>query len=120
MLINVKVLQVDAIIFEGVGQACPKYLGKLAMSLRHLEKGVWNEVRDLIVLPSSDTTLAVFYTFNFLPPLNLFPSQYGIRTKPIFHLISCLFNISLLLVSSYGRSMQVSLFIVLFIIYYVC
>ena len=31
-------LQVDTIIFDGVGQACPKHLDKFRMSLYHLKR----------------------------------------------------------------------------------
>ena len=90
-------LQVDSIIFDGAGQACSKDLGKRAMSLWHLKKEVRNEVRYLTALVGSITALTIYYTSNVLPPLNLFLSQYGIHTKPFFHLINCLCNISLLL-----------------------
>ena len=33
MLKHESLLQVDTIIFDGFGQACPKYLGKFAISL---------------------------------------------------------------------------------------
>ena len=32
------ILQVDSIIFDGFGQACPKYQGKFAISLWHLKE----------------------------------------------------------------------------------
>ena len=89
-------LQVDSIIFDGFGQACPKYLGKFAISLWHLKIEFRNEVRDLTALAGSYTTLTIYYTFKALPPLTLFLSQYGIHTKPFLHLINCLCNISLL------------------------
>ena len=53
--------------------------------------------KDLTALAGSDTTLTIYYTFNILPPLTCFFSQYGIHTKPLLHLINCLCNISLLL-----------------------
>ena len=86
-----KVLQVDAIIFDGVGHAYPKFLCKFVMSLRHLKKEVRNKVRDLTALAGSNTTLTIYYTSNVPPPLNLFLSQYGIHTKPFLHLINCLY-----------------------------
>ena len=39
--------QVGNIIFDGFGQVFPNYLGKFAISLRHLKKEVRNKVRDL-------------------------------------------------------------------------
>ena len=59
-------LQVDSIIFVGVGQACPKYPGQFAMSLLHHKKEVSNDVRDLTALAGSNTTLTI-YTSHFLP-----------------------------------------------------
>ena len=35
--------QVDIIIFDGFGQACPNYLGKFSIPLWHLKKEVRNE-----------------------------------------------------------------------------
>ena len=55
-----------------------------------LRKKVRNEVRDLTALAFSNTTFTIYYTYNVLPPLTLFLSQYGIHTKPFLHLISCL------------------------------
>ena len=37
-------LQVDTIIFDGFGQACPKYPDKSAISLHYFKKEVRNEV----------------------------------------------------------------------------
>ena len=37
-------LQVDSIIFDGFGQACPNGPGKFAISLWHLKKKANNEV----------------------------------------------------------------------------
>ena len=51
LLINVKVfLLVDGIIFDGFGQACPKYPGKFAISQWRLKKEVRNERKDLTAL----------------------------------------------------------------------
>ena len=63
-------LQVDN-IFDEAGQACSKYPNKLAISLWHLKKEVRNKVRDVTALAGSSTTLAIYYTPNVLPPLNL-------------------------------------------------
>ena len=73
-------LQVDTIILDEVGQACLKYPGKFAMSLRHLKKELRNRVMDLTAQAGSNTTQTICYTSNVLPPLNLFLSQYGIHT----------------------------------------
>ena len=51
---------------------------------------------DIFALAGSNTILTIYYTSHVLPSLTLFPSQYGIHTKP-FHLINCLSNISSLL-----------------------
>ena len=82
-------LQVDSIIFDGFGQACPSYPGAFARSLWHLKEEVRKEVRDLDALVGSNTTLTICYASNVLPPLTLFLSQYGIHSKPFFHLINC-------------------------------
>ena len=66
------VLQVDNIIFDGFGQGCPKYPAKFAISLWHLKKEDRDEGRDLTALPGSKADLTIYYTFNVLPPLNLF------------------------------------------------
>ena len=71
-------LKIDSIIFDGFCQACPEYPGKFVLSLLHLKKEVRNEVKDLTALAGSNATLTMYYTSNFLPPLNLFLSQYGI------------------------------------------
>ena len=63
----------------------------------HLKKEVRNEVRDLTALAVSNIALTLYYTSNDLPPLPHFFSQYGIHTKPCFHRINCLCNISSLL-----------------------
>ena len=63
----------------------------------HLKKEVRNEVRDLTALAVSNIALTIYYTSNDLPPLPHFFSQYGIHTKPCFHRINCLCNISSLL-----------------------
>ena len=81
-------LQVDTFIFDGVGQACPKYLDKFAMSLWHLKNEVRNGVRDLTVLATSNT-ITVYYASNVLPPMNLFLPQYEVHVKPLLHLIVC-------------------------------
>ena len=45
MLINMKVFyKLKLLFFDGVGQACLKYLSKFAMSLSHYKKEVRNEV----------------------------------------------------------------------------
>ena len=100
MLINM--IQTDSIIFDGFGQACPKYPGKFAISLWHLKKEVRNEVRDLTVLAGSNT-FTICYTSNILPPLTHFLSQYGVHKKPFLYLIICV-------ILSKGRYMQVDLF----------
>ena len=61
-------LQVHSIIVDRFDQACPKYLGKFAVSLWHFKK--------------EDN----YYTSNILTPLTLFLSQYGIHTKPFLHI----------------------------------
>ena len=43
------------------------------------------------------STITVYFTFNALPPLTLFLSQYGIYTKPFLRLINYVSGISLLL-----------------------
>ena len=53
-------LQDDNIIFDGFGQACPKYADKFAISLQHLKKKVRNEVRDLTALAGSNTAPGLF------------------------------------------------------------
>ena len=60
-------LQVDSIIFDRFGQACPNYQGKFAISLCHLKKEIRNEV-----------TLTVCYESNVLPPLSLFKPKCGL------------------------------------------
>ena len=87
-------LQVDSIIFDGFGQACPKYSYKYVISLWHLKKEVKNEVRDLAALAGSNTTLTIYYTFHVLPPFTLFVCQYGIHTKLFLHVINYVFKIS--------------------------
>ena len=37
-------LQADSIIFDGFGQACPKWPSKFSLSLWHINKKVRNEV----------------------------------------------------------------------------
>ena len=95
MLINM--IQTDSIIFDGFGQACPKYLGKFAISLWHLKKEVRNEVRGLTTLDGSNTTLSIYYASDVLPLFTLFFSQYGIHTKPFSYLINCLYCVSSLI-----------------------
>ena len=51
--------QVDAIVFDGVGQTCPKCPGKFLMSLRHLKKEVRNETTF-----GSNIALTIYYTSN--------------------------------------------------------
>ena len=51
------------------------------MTLLHLKEEVRNEVRDLIALVGLNTTLTNIIYLMFLPPLNLFLSQYRIHTK---------------------------------------
>ena len=87
-----KVFQKLIVLF---GQTCPKYPSKFALSLWHLEKEIRNEVRDLTALAGSNATLVIYYASNFLPPLTLILSQYGIYTKPFLYWINCLCNISL-------------------------
>ena len=69
----------------------------IVISLWHLKKEVKNEVRNLTALPASNTALTIYYVSRVFPPLTLSLTQYGIHTKPFLHLISCLCNISLLL-----------------------
>ena len=90
-------LQVDSIIFDGFGQACPKYPGKFEISLWHLKDEVSNEVRDLTALAGSNIALTTYYKSNVLPPVTLFLSSHGIITKSILHLIHCLSDITSLL-----------------------
>ena len=101
-------LQVDSIIFDRFGQACPNYSSKFVISFSHLKNEVRNKVRDLTPLAGSNITLTIYYTSNVLPPLTLFLSQYQIYTNLFLHLINCLCNISLIFVSSYSRSMYAS------------
>ena len=70
--------RVDNIIFHGFDQACTNYSGKFAISLWHPKKEFRNEFKKLIALAGSSTTLTIYYTSNFLPPLDLFFCQYGI------------------------------------------
>ena len=72
-------LHVDSIIFDGFGQAYPKYPGKFAMSLWHLKKEARNEVRDLAAVADSNTTLTSCYKCIVLPPVTFFLSSYGIH-----------------------------------------
>ena len=66
-----------------VGQACPKYLGKFAISLWHLKKSLeW--IRNLTSLAGLNPTLTVCYSFHIV----LLPSQYGIW-------LLCLCNLTL-------------------------
>ena len=68
---------------------------KFEMSLWYLKKEVGDEVKVLTTLAGSNTTLMIYYTFNLVPPLNLFLSQYEIHTKLFLYFINCLCNISL-------------------------
>ena len=68
-------LQVDLIIFDGFGQAYPNFPGKFAVSLWYLKKEARNEVRGLIVLACSNTTLTIYYASNIPPWYTLFLSQ---------------------------------------------
>ena len=90
-------LQVDNIFFKEFGQECPNYPSKFAISLCYLKKEVRNQVRDLTALTGSNTTLTIYYTSDVLLRLTLFLFQYGIHTKPFFHLTNCFCNISSLL-----------------------
>ena len=94
---RIEYLQVDSIIFDGFDEACPKYMGKFAISLWHLKKEVRNEVRDLTALAGLNTVLAIYYTSMVLPQLTLFLSQYGVHAKSFLHLINCLCKITSLL-----------------------
>ena len=80
-VLHVDLLQVDSIIFDGFGQACPNYPCEFAISLRNRKKEARNEIRDLTALVGSNITLIIYYIFNVHPPLTLFLSQYGIHTK---------------------------------------
>ena len=90
VLINLKALQVDSIIFDGFGQACPKYRLNLQYLCDIVTKEVKNEVRNLTALALSNTTLTIYCTSNVHP--TIFLSQYGIHTKPFNYLINCLCN----------------------------
>ena len=72
-------LQVDSIIFDGFGQAYPKYPGKFAMSLWHLKKEARNEVWNLAAVADSNTTPTSCYKSIVLPPVTFFLSRYGIH-----------------------------------------
>ena len=102
-------LQVDTIVFDGLGYPFSKYPGKFAISLWHLKKNVREEVRDLPTLADSNTTLTTHYTFNVFPLLTFFLSQYWIHTKSFLHLINCLCNITSLLLFQ-AISMHVGFF----------
>ena len=54
-----RLLQVDSIIFDWLGQTCLKYSGKFSVSLWHLKKEVRNEVRDLTAMADSNTALTI-------------------------------------------------------------
>ena len=60
-------LQVDLINFDGFGQAYPNFPGKFAISLWDLKKEARSEVRGLIALACSNTTLTIYYTSNVTP-----------------------------------------------------
>ena len=114
-------LQVDSIIFDRFGQACPNYSSKFAISFSHRKNEVRNKVRDLTPLAGSNITLTIYYTSNVLPPLTLFLSQYQIYTKLFLHLINCLCNISLFLFQvTVGPCMQVGLlfFFLIFVLFF--
>ena len=48
-------LQINSIIFDGFGQACPNYPGKFVTFLKHLKKEVSYEVRYLSAVTGSNT-----------------------------------------------------------------
>ena len=50
-------LQVDTIIFDGVGQECSKYPRKFSIPLRHLKKKVRKEVKELTAIAGSNIAL---------------------------------------------------------------
>ena len=63
--------KVDSIIFDGFGQACPKYPGKFAIFLWHRKKEFRNEVRDFTALAGSNIDLSI-YTSNIPPTIHIF------------------------------------------------
>ena len=83
-------LQVDAIIFDGVGQACPKYSGKFAMSLWHLLKQLGMK----IALAGPNTTLTIILYIQCSPTIESFPLSIWNPYQAFFFFINCLYNIS--------------------------
>ena len=99
ILIDVKVfyLQVDTFIFDEVGQTCPKYLGKFAMSLWHLKKEVRNEFRGLTALAGSNTTFMIYLLYiQYSPTIESFPLSIW-NPDQLFSSSDCLCNITSLL-----------------------